>query len=55
MTHTRFPARDNNALGNRQSDRAENILRALLVHGKCGREHTRMCVGNAQQFEEALY
>src|SRR5205085_1318685 len=55
VTHTRFPARDNNALGNRQSDRAENILRALLVHGKCGREHTRMCVGNAQQFEEALY
>src|SRR5690606_8845005 len=54
MTERCLRARHNNAFGNGQARRTENLLRTLLVHGECGCEHTGMGVGNAEHLEQAL-
>ncbi len=55
MSLAGLPAVDKDALGNREPGRAERGFRVLLVHGKRGREHSRMRVGDFHQLQEALH
>ncbi len=54
MARARLIPRHDHALQHRQASRAKYLLRALLVHRQSRGQNTRMGIGDAQPFKDAL-